>query len=249
MKEKDIKEELRIYSERCYAKPLLEAGFSSYRNDLLNWYKIYNGIVCHFHILVGHSRFPMLMQAWWMHPTYVPAILNLPASWANYQERNELYVTTAYFKSHTVEPGCGINIPRLPQLGAERLYEELFPQIERLQSREALYAFRRENIIFRWDKRDRSFPLSNITDPDFADEALMAGDSEMFTPCVEHIEAMLPRAHLKYMQQSPFSRSPEMLQAQLNALKGIEVDHYMELLKERKKTFMKRYKLQDVFEL
>ena len=247
MKERDIKEELRIYSERCYAKPLLEAGFSSYRNDLLNWYKVYNGIICHFHILVGHSRFPMLMQAWWLHPTFVPANLNLPASWSNYQESNELYVTTALFMSHTVEPGCGINIPRLPQLGAERLYEELFPQVERLQSREALYDYRCKEII-SWCENPKVI-LSNVTTPDFADEALMVGDSGMFAPCIKHVEVLLQRAQYNYSQQSPFSRSPELLGAQLNALKGIEVEKYKELLKERKKTFMKRYKLQDDFEL
>ena len=102
MTEKAIKTELRLYSE-CYYAPLLEeAGFISYRNDMLNWYKLYNGIICHFHLLVTHSRFPLLMQAWWFHPTYVPAILNLPASWTNYDEINVLYANTAYFSSHTV---------------------------------------------------------------------------------------------------------------------------------------------------
>lgn len=247
MKEKDIKAELRIYSERCYAKPLAEAGFVSYRNDLLNWYKVYNGIICHFHILVAHSRLPMFMQVWWLHPTYVPANLNLPVSWANYQEINELFANPVYFRSNTIEPGCGINIPRLPQLGAERLYEDFFPRLEQLQTREILYKHRREDIIFRC-KRPKVI-LSDITIPDIADEAFVMGDTEMFAPCMEHLEALLTPAHQNYMEKNPFRRSPELLQAQLNALKGIEVEKYRELMKERKKTFMKRYKFQDDFEL
>ena len=248
MTEKAIKTELRLYSE-CYYAPLLEeAGFISYRNDMLNWYKLYNGIICHFHLLVTHSRFPLLMQAWWFHPTYVPAILNLPASWTNYDEINVLYANTAYFSSHTVERGCGVNIPNLPQIGAENLLRGLFPQIKRLQTREAVYKFRKEEIL-SWTK-ELKVELSSVTTPDFADEALVMQDSEMFAPCIDYIEAILPRAHHKSMQSSPFSRTPELLKAQLKALQGEDVDQYYAMLKERKASFLKRYKLKDeAFEL
>lgn len=247
MKEKEIKEELRIYSERCYAKPLQEAGFVSYRNDYLNWYKIYNGIICHFHLLVVHSRLPMLMQVWWFDPTFIPSILKLPAAYTNYQEINKLFEHRVLFSSHTVEPGCGIGIPRLPQLGAERLYEELFPQIEQLQTRKSVYESKRERI-FSW-LENPVFEVCNATTPDFADEALMIGDTDMFPDCIKHIEALIPLASIPYPHESVFKRSPELLQAQLNALKGIEVEQYVGRLKERKRFFLKRYKLQDDVEL
>ena len=40
-------------------------------------------------------------------------------------------------------------------------------------------------------------------------------------------------------------RSAEYLEAQWKALQGIEVEQYMELMKERKEKFLKKYKLQD----
>lgn len=151
------------------------------------------------------------------------------------------------FSSHTVEPGCGIGIPRLPQLGAERLYEELFPQIEQLQTRKSVYESKRERI-FSW-LENPVFEVCNATTPDFADEALMIGDTDMFPDCIKHIEALIPLASIPYPHESVFKRSPELLQAQLNALKGIEVEQYVGRLKERKQFFLKRYKLQDDVEL
>ena len=52
-----------------------------------------------------------------------------------------------------------------------------------------------------------------------------------------------------YKEDSVVYRSPELLEAQLNALKGRDADQYFELMKERKTRFLKRYKLQDDFEL
>ena len=248
MTEKAMKEELRGYSERYYAKPLEEAGFLSYRNDLLNWYRISNGVICHFHILSAHSRLPMTLFLWWIHPTYVATILNPPVSWTNHDGTMKLYEHRIAFQAHIVEPGGGINIPNLPQRGAERLFDEFFPQIEPLQSREAVYQFWKNDILKR-AKRPQ-VELSNITSPDFADQVLVMQDSEMFAPCIDYIEAILPRANHKYIQASPFSRSPELLKAQLKALQGEDVDQYFVMLKERKDKFLKRYKLQDeAFEL
>ena len=81
----------------------------------------------------------------------------------------------------------------------------------------------------------------------------MMKDTEMFPSCIETIERILPVSRYEHMQRLAETtlvwRSTEQLEAQLNALKGIEVERYMELLKERKAKFMKRYKLQDDFEL
>ena len=61
MKDSEIKAELRYYSERYYANPLAEAGFLNYRNDLLNWYQIYNGVICHFHIVCFNRTFTIVI--------------------------------------------------------------------------------------------------------------------------------------------------------------------------------------------
>lgn len=248
MTEKAIKEELRKYSERCYAQPLEAVGFVSYRDDLLNWYKVYNGMISHFHILVSHSRLPMMMLVWWFHPTYVPAELKLPVSWPNYCADNEMHVNKLYFHSYTVEPGCGVNIPNLPRLGAERLDENFFPQMEQLQTREAFYKYQRENILARAKKPNVS--LFNLTTPDFADQALMMQDTEMFEPCIKCIEIILGRLKNSYKPNDYFSSEAEFLKAQLKALQGEDVERYFELLKERKAGFLKKYKLRDdAFEL
>lgn len=251
MKEKEIKEELRLYSERCYVNPLTEAGFVSYRNDLLNWYKIYNGIICHFHILVGHSRFPMLMLVWFMHPTYLPAPLNMPVAWANFHNDWIQYCSEVHFGTHIVEPGRGINIPKHPQLGAEVIFKQLVPQMERLQTREALYNFRREGIISIWKKIPPQVPRYNATSPDFADEALMMHDKEMFPFCIDRLETLaLPSARRSVDTQNKTAsdvtfRSLELFEAQLKALKGEDTEQYYEMLKVRKAMFMKKFKLID----
>ena len=119
--------------------------------------------------------------------------------------------------------------------------------MEQLQTRESLYESRRKRI-FSW-LENPVFQVYYATTPDFADEALMMGDTEMFADCIKHLEALIPRASILYPHESAFKRSPELLQAQLNALRGIEVEQYFALLKERKQLFLKRYKVQDGVEL
>ena len=256
MKEKEIKEELKSVSDRYYARLLEQKGFVSYKNDLLNWYKIYNGVICHFHLLVAHSRLPMLIQAWWFHPTYIPATLNLPVSWVNYDNCDEpisLYVNKVNFETHFVENGRRINVPRLPQLGAERLEEEFFPQIAQLQTRDAVYAQLKHHIQTWWAERTSDYPFANLTTPDFADMALMMNDTALFPSCIERVERSIRISRLSHSIQSAATsvtgRNTELLEAQLKALKGIEVERYIELLKMRKACFFKRYNLQDNFDL
>jgi hypothetical protein len=254
MTEKLIKEELQGYSERCYAEILQQKGFVSYKNDLLNWYKINNGIIYHFHLLVGSCKFPVMMQVWWIHPTYIPATLNLPVAWTNFNEPMSLYATKVLFDSHIVENGGGINIPKLPKLGAERLLSDLFPQIEKQRTRETAYQQLKQRIMNWWAGRDTEYPLSNLTTSDFADQALMVQDTEFFPSCIERVGREIQMSqyphNMRFAETSVAGRSAALLQAQLKALQGIEVEQYMELLKERKAKFFKKYKLQDIdFEL
>ncbi len=79
MAQKEQKEELRQISERFYAQPLRDAGFQNYRDDLLNWYKVYNGVICHYHVMLTDPyRMSDICFEWWFHPTYIAATINMP---------------------------------------------------------------------------------------------------------------------------------------------------------------------------
>lgn len=251
MKEQEIKKELQYYSERYYAQALDEAGFVNYRGNLLNWYNIYNGVICHFHITCFDSRFPMLMLIWWIHPTYLPAILNPPAAWNRFGEYMRFSAVTSLYRANTIEPGHFLNVPMLPQHGAERLEEQLFPQIRKLNTREAVYYAKRNAIITRWEELAPDTPRYNLVTPEFADAALIMNDAEMFPYCIDRLEQLaIPASHrFPPKNGSIVGRSTELLEAQLKALKGVEVEGYFELMKVRKAKFMKRYKLQDDYEL
>ena len=251
MSEREIKEELKYYSARYYAKPLAEAGLLNYRNDLLNWYQIYNGVICHFHIVSAGSRFPMLRHIWWIQPTYLPAILNPPA----FENKLDEYMEFSAFKSryfhNTVEAGHFLNFPNLPQRGAEVLHEQLFPQMLQLNTREAVYFAKRESITSDWEKLNPDTPRYVLITPEFADAALVMNDVEMYSYCIDRLEKLAIPASLRFppKENSIVYRSTKLLEAQLKALNGIEVEEYFELLKERKARFLKKYKLQDDYEL
>ena len=259
MNEQEIKEELRYYSERYYAKPLTEAGFLNVRNDLLNWYRICSGVICHFHIVSMNSSFPMLMPVWWFHPTYLPAILNPPAAWNRFPSHMQFSEERALFETNTVELGHSMNVPALPRRGAECLEGQLFPQMRRLNTREAVYSARKERIFARWEESnakrwefpDDDTPLYVFITPDFADAALVMHDTEMFPHCIDCLEknAIPASRRIPAKEDSIVYRGTELLEAQRKALKGCDVDQYFELMKERKAKFLKRYKLQDDFEL
>lgn len=251
MKEREIKEELKYYSERYYAQNLAGAGFLNYRDNLRNWYQIYNGVICHVHISCTDNCFPMLMLIWWIHPTYLPAILNPPAVWNRFDEHMRFSAVTSLYRTNTVEPGHYMNVPMLPQRGAELLQEQLFPQMQRLNTREAVYSDKRNSFATGWKKLDPDTPRYNFITPEFADAALIMNDIEMFPYCIERLEKLAIPASRRFPPRkgSVVDRSTELLEAQLNALKGIETERYFELLKERKAKFLARYKLQDSFEL
>ena len=251
MSEREIKEELKYYSARYYAKPFAEAGFLNYRNDLLNWYQIYNGVICHFHIISAGNRFPMLRHIWWIQPTYLPAILNPPAFGNKLDEYMEFSAFTSGFLHNTVEAGHFLNFPNLPQRGAEVLQEQLLPQMRQLNTREAVYIAKRKSITSDWEKLSPDTPRYVLITPEFADAALVMNDVEMYSYCINRLEKLAIPASLRFppKENSIVYRSTKLLEAQLKALNGIEVEEYFELLKERKARFLKKYKLQDDYEL
>lgn len=252
MSTNSLKEELRSISKCYYALPLLNAGFVNYRDDLLNWYKIYNGVICHFHILLSFPRRMLpIFFVWWFHPTYVPASLNLPLAWTQFDEPLQLYVTLKGSLGCAPLPGGEIPVPKLPKHGAEFIYEELFPQMEALQTREAVYENLRNRVISNWKNESCKYPLSNALTPDFADQALMMRDTELIPHCMESVEKlMIARQNCKPCYPALIWRSAELLEAQWKALQGTEVEQYLALLKERKAMFLKKYKMHDnVFEL
>lgn len=245
MKLSEVKAELQLYSEKFYAKSLEEAGFMNYRNDLLNWYKLYNGVICHFHLLATDCRYPNLILVWMFHPSYIPEILNIPASWRSFDAPYHWwrYGTTVYFRYYNYYmPGCGINAPDSLQLGAERLHEQLFPQIQQFDSREAVYLYHKDEIY--------SLPGYDQISLDFVDEAIMMNDTEMYPRCVRLLEEQtIP--HIRYCLEHNksfslsfvYEHTVEHLEAQLKALKGIEIKSYYAIMEERKAQFFKRYKL------
>lgn len=259
MKDSEIKEELRYYSERYYAKPLTEAGFVNYRNNLLNWYHLRNGVICHFHIACADPVFTMLVLVWWIQPSYLPAILNPPALWNRFDEYMCFSQTRSLYRANTVEPGHFMSVPMRPQRGVECLEEELFPQMRRLNTREAVYSARKEQIFAEWEKSnterwefpDDNTPIYVFVTPEFADAALIMHDTEMFPYCIDCLEKLAIPASRRFPPKdgSIVYRSTELLEAQLKALKGHDLEPYLELLKERKRRFMKRYQLHDDFPL
>ncbi|MBR0124422.1 MAG: hypothetical protein IJM03_03655 [Treponema sp.] len=243
---KTIKEELQVYSEQYCENELKNAGFTSYRDDKINWYKVYNGIICHFHLVSYSSRIPGMMMVWRIHPTYVPATLNIPVVWMRFKESGLWFFDPTQAQIHLAPRSVviygGMNRPNQPETATDRLVQEFFPLIERLHTREELYKFKRNEILFK--AKNPKISLFNLTKPDFADEALLMKDSELFPPCITCIEKNIPYASNEHLQ-STYYRSPELLKAQLKALQGEDVDQYFAMLKERKDKFLKRYKLQD----
>lgn len=80
---------------------------------------------------------------------------------------------------------------------------------------------------------------------------MVMNDVEMYSYCIDRLEKLAIPASLRFppKENSIVYRSTKLLEAQLKALNGIEVEEYFELLKERKARFLKKYKLQDDYEL
>ena len=202
MSRKYYKDELKKISEAAYAPLLEKEGFQSYRNDLLNWFRIdlKAGIVQHFHLLLMSARWcSRIMYYFGIHPTYLIAPFNPGFDFNDFGGVYSEEVLTKNFSpvpTHfTVPPwGAGINVPNTPMMGAEQLSEFFFPLFDEIKTREAAYALhikRRGEVLEAY--KNTPHPFVRVS-ADFIDEAIYYEDRSYYEVALKSMPRAIERA-------------------------------------------------------
>lgn len=262
MGRKYYKDELKKISEAAYAPLLEKAGFHSYQNDLLNWFRVdlKAGIVQHFHLLLMGTRWCCpIMYYYGIHPTYLIAPFNPGFDLNDFGGVYSEEILTKSFcpiPTHFTLPpwGAPINVPNTPLMGAERLSEYFFPIFDRIKTREAAYALhikRREEVLEAYKNHPDTFIRVS---PDFIDEAIYFKDRSYYEIALKSIPHEIERSKWSETMKAPAlaprgakrqaaaekkgCRSVEELELQIRTLQeGTEAD-YKKHLKQREQAYI-----------
>ena len=250
----EILKGLQIASERYYSHPLQRAGFINHKDDLINWYRIENGVIAHLHIISTSSRDGVIHILFGIHPTYLPVNLAPGISHSKIYGcfSNILFCGAIFFRYNcAVEPDVLYALPNTPSRGADRMEAFLFPLMDRLSSRSTVYQWhkvRAQNLHRYRKQRYPEYQFINELSADFADEAIVEGDESVFASCIDLVKHELePRQTIRNrLSLKSISFRPEsLLRAQLQALQTKDFKLYLKLIWQREQEFYRKYDLKD----
>ena len=246
----ELKKDMQLYGKEIYTNDFLKAGFVSYNDENLCWYKVINHeVLCSVYILLSWRVPPLIPSLHYCaYPLYVPVAV--PES--SVVERDVFRWVGNIQTAHLKLEYYGIRNPRNGDLaerffrdtdiqqssarrrGAELLQEITFPEFEKIHNQEDCYALHRaywlkENI----DDYERSGRTHNLIFPfAFIDEVICNEDEEMYPYCILRIQKMFDT----FLAE----KYAPLWQMQLDALNGIRREEYLAYLEERKRKFVKK---------
>lgn len=239
----ELKKDMQQYGKDIYANDFLKAGFVSYNDENLCWYKVINHeVLCSVYILLSWRVPPLIPSLHYCaYPLYVPVAV--PES--SVVERDVFRWVGNIQTAHLKLEYYGIRNPRNGDLserffrdtdiqqssdsrrGAELLQEIIFPEFEKIHNQEECYALHKAY----WCKKIDTF--NSLTFPSaFVDEVIYMGDTELYPYCIRRIQGRL--------NFSPEHKYASIWQMQLDALNGIRREEYLAYLEERKQKFVKK---------
>lgn len=250
----EILQGLQLASERYYSCPLQRAGFINCKDDLLNWYRIENGVIAHLHIISTSSRDGIIHILFGIHPTYLPVNLVPGISHSHISGcfSKILFCGAIFFRYNcAVEPDVLFALPNTPSRGADRMEAFLFPLMDRLSNRTAVYQWHKKRAQNLHRIRLQEYPeyqFINELSTDFTDEAIVEGDESVFAPCVDLVKHELASRQTirnRLSLRSISFRPESLLRAQLQALQTKDFKSYLELIRQREQRFYRKYDLKD----
>ncbi len=239
----ELKKDMQLYGKEIYTNDFLKAGFVSYNDENLCWYKVINHeVLCSVYILLSWRVPPLIPSLHYCaYPLYVPVAV--PES--SVVERDVFRWVGNIQTAHLKLEYYGIRNPRNGDLaerffrdtdiqqssdrrrGAELLQEIIFPEFEKIHNQEDCYALHRAY----WCKKIDTF--NSLTFPSaFVDEVIYMEDKELYPYCILRVQGRL--------NFSPEHKYAPIWQMQLDALNGIRREEYLAYLEERKRKFVKK---------
>lgn len=231
----DKKAHLQRWSKECFFDKLSSAGFTSYKDEGLSWYKVVNGELLHSVYLFNQSPYlPMMpVLGYGCHPLFISAPIPQKVTirgWVDVPVMRRLYFDCpkVQFDENTF-----VLCTESPERGAEILDRDLFPLFSKVQTIEDAYLLFREHTkglarIYRETWPDGNYSGSVAT-LDEMDMAIYLNDTEMLQIYANDIE--------NWYKLRPSER--KRIDGMCNAIFCNQRDDYLMCLDDRKNKFLK----------
>lgn len=247
LKKAEIKEQLQECARQCYQPILLQAGFRSYQNDDLNWYKLEGRIVKHVHLCSFSLNYPVDLELYYgAHPVFINCPIPPDVISRDYQLKYSDEAMRQYFfpggrKLWSRE--SGMNVPNMERSGAEHLTKSILPAFDRITNEAEAYQWHkkekrmrearsmRADTNFRYTPEQRAWGIS----PDLVDEAILAGEEALYSLCLISAKQRLELAADE--PKNPWNPK-ERLRLQIAAIEDGALDEFREGLQKRAQAFL-----------
>ena len=238
----DKKGQLQHCARKIYAQRLRQAGFKSYHQEDLNWYRVINGQVLQsIYLFSTINAIPLIMSVGYgHHPLFIPAPMPQKIVFGDFGEDERMRWIRKLNASYSTFDGTLVMCQDTERHGAETLDEDVFPIFNIAVTEVELYKLHREiciEEIKKYRKNGKLELLQIIGSEWLADEAIYFDDKEV----QELIIGQLIRRKKGMEEGEMLStlKRQEWYQARINAIQSGDRKTFMTMLEARKRRFIK----------
>lgn len=155
-------EQMKKCAKEIYEKKLIDAGFISYNNEGLSWYKVING--CILQSVYLHSPFsgaPLFMEeGYGCHPLFIPAPIPRKVLGESYEDETMLRVRKE--PRYRTYEGTQVMCRNTEERGAEVLDTDVFPVFRKVRTEEDAYRLHKERCMEITELTNRRYPENQV---------------------------------------------------------------------------------------
>lgn len=231
------KEHLGRWAKFYFAEKLTAAGFVSYNQEFLSWYKVVNQeVLLTVYLYNSVSGLPAIPElGYGYHPLYITAPVPQSFSVRGYGWDDVLMNIVSFdrpagklFDAHTL-----VDHPATPEGGAEKLNEIVFPVFDQIHCAEDAYRLHTELFLNRLKEYQCKFPgqeyNGRISCLDYIDELIYYGDPEMLQIFARDTT----------VRGGLFGKNLHRVHAQYSAIFEGKREEYLEILEKRRQKNIK----------
>ena len=233
--------QIKYCAKIIYEKKLINAGFISYHNEGLSWYKVLNGSILQSVYL--HSLFPrapfLMEEGYGCHPLFIPAPIPQKVLFSELYE-DEIMLRVRKEPRYSTYEGTQVMCRNTEERGAEVLDTDVFPVFRKVRTEEDAYKLHRERCmetIAWYNRRSPGEPLQIIGSEWLADEAIYFDDNEMQRMMIDQLIYQRECMKSGDMMSTPTKR--EWYQKRIEAIQDGAREPFLMMLEARKKRFIR----------
>ena len=234
-------DQISYCAKMIYEDKLISAGFVSYNNEGLSWYKVLNG--CILQSVYLYSLFPrapfLMAEGYGCHPLFIPAPIPQKVVFNEFWEDEIMQCALKGFQHSTYE-GTQVLCRNTEERGAEVLDTDIFPIFRKINTEEDAYRLHKKECIEgseACNRRNPGEPIQTIGSEWLADEAIYFNDTEIQQLMLGQL--LRQKRSMENDKIASKARRLEWCKKQIEAIQSGEREPFLMMLEARKKRFIR----------